>query len=155
MKRHTRPIIVGVFLTTLATLLGWGPTTAPANAATSSFRGVNWADERDNFVDGTLVLGGLSTSDSYATTQAKADKVLTGRRQAAPPALRREQRLADDLLQPLHLRGHRRRGTADRGCRPGQRTAVDESEEGFQQIGIECFHTSVLPNLLSKTIRFF
>ena len=78
MKRHTRPIIVGVFLTTLATLLGWGPTTAPANAATSSFRGVNWADQRDNFVDGTLVLGGLSTSDSYATTQAKADKVLTG-----------------------------------------------------------------------------
>ncbi|MFC4588388.1 RICIN domain-containing protein [Sphaerisporangium corydalis] len=53
-----------------------GPT--PALAATSDFRGVNWADERDNFVDGTLVLGGLSTSDGYATTQAKADRILSG-----------------------------------------------------------------------------
>jgi hypothetical protein len=50
----------------------------PAYAATSDFRGVNWADERDNFVDGVLVLGGLSTSDSYATTQAKADRILSG-----------------------------------------------------------------------------
>jgi endoglucanase len=52
--------------------------TAPAAAATSDFRGVNWADVRDNFVDDTLVLGGLSTSDSYATTQAKANGILTG-----------------------------------------------------------------------------
>jgi endoglucanase len=51
---------------------------APAHAATNSFRGVNWADTRDNFVDDTLVLGGLSTSDSYATTQAKADRILSG-----------------------------------------------------------------------------
>jgi ricin-type beta-trefoil lectin protein/cellulase (glycosyl hydrolase family 5) len=49
-----------------------------ANAATSDFRGVNWADQRDNFVDDVLVLGGLSTSDSYATTQAKANGILTG-----------------------------------------------------------------------------
>ncbi|MCF6470980.1 glycosyl hydrolase family 5 [Nonomuraea sp. MG754425] len=54
------------------------PGTTPALAATTDFRGVNWADERDNFVDGVLVLGGLSTSDSYATTQAKADRVLSG-----------------------------------------------------------------------------
>src|SRR6185312_465830 len=51
---------------------------APAHAATSDFRGVNWADQRDNFVNDTLVLGGLSTSDSYATTQAKANGILTG-----------------------------------------------------------------------------
>ncbi|MER7278377.1 ricin-type beta-trefoil lectin domain protein [Dactylosporangium sp. NPDC000244] len=50
----------------------------PAHAATSDFRGVNWADQRDNFVNDTLVLGGLSTSDSYATTQTKADRILTG-----------------------------------------------------------------------------
>ena len=50
----------------------------PAEAATSDFRGVNWADRRDNFVDDTLVLGGLSTSDSYATTQAKANAILSG-----------------------------------------------------------------------------
>src|SRR5690349_13626503 len=52
--------------------------TSPAAAATSGFRGVNWADQRDNFVDDTLVLGGLSTSDSYATTQAKANAIITG-----------------------------------------------------------------------------
>ncbi len=50
----------------------------PAQAATSDFRGVNWADQRDNFVNDTLVPGGLSTSDSYATTQAKADRILSG-----------------------------------------------------------------------------
>jgi hypothetical protein len=56
-----------------------GPATAtPAVAATAGFRGVNWADQRDNFVDDTLVLGGLSTADSYATTQAKAEGILTG-----------------------------------------------------------------------------
>jgi hypothetical protein len=49
-----------------------------AHAATNSFRGVNWADQRDNFVDNTLVLGGLSTSDSYATTQTKANAILSG-----------------------------------------------------------------------------
>lgn len=67
-----------MLLTTSAALVGLGPTAAPAHAATNSFRGVNWADERDNFVDGTLVLGGLSTSDSYATTQTKADRILSG-----------------------------------------------------------------------------
>ncbi|KUL27894.1 RICIN domain-containing protein [Actinoplanes awajinensis] len=51
---------------------------SPATAATNGFRGVNWADQRDNFVDDTLVLGGLSTSDSYATTQAKANAIITG-----------------------------------------------------------------------------
>jgi len=54
------------------------PAATPAVAATSGFRGVNWADQRDNFVDDTLVLGGLSTSDSYATTQAKANGILAG-----------------------------------------------------------------------------
>ena len=53
-------------------------TITPARAATNGFRGVNWADQRDNFVDDTLVLGGLSTSDSYATTQAKAAGILSG-----------------------------------------------------------------------------
>src|SRR4029453_12973250 len=50
----------------------------PAQAVTSDFRGVNWADQRDNFVNDTLVLGGLSTADSYATTQAKANAILSG-----------------------------------------------------------------------------
>jgi hypothetical protein len=61
----------------LLAALALSPGTA-AHGATSDFRGVNWADQRDNFVDDVLVLGGLSTSDSYATTQAKANGILTG-----------------------------------------------------------------------------
>ncbi len=49
---------------------------APVQAATNDFRGFNWADQRDNFVNDTLVLGGLSTSDSYGATVAKATSVL-------------------------------------------------------------------------------
>jgi hypothetical protein len=46
-----------------------------ASADTSPFRGVNWARKGDNFTTGTLVLDGLSGSDSYATVRAKADAV--------------------------------------------------------------------------------
>lgn len=51
------------------------PTT---HAATNQFRGVNWADTRDNFVNGPVVPSGLSMTDSYATTFAKATAVLKG-----------------------------------------------------------------------------
>jgi hypothetical protein len=56
---------------TLATF----PATA-AQAATNGFHGVNWADQRDNFTDDAVVPSGLSTSDSYATTKAKAGEIL-------------------------------------------------------------------------------
>lgn len=58
--------------------VGLAVVAAPAHAATNDFRGVNWADTRDNFVTDTLQLGGLSTSDSYATTEAKAQGILKG-----------------------------------------------------------------------------
>jgi hypothetical protein len=75
-----RTISILVLLTLAASglIAGSAPASARPASATNNFRGVNWADERDNFVDGVLVLGGLSTSDSYATTQAKADKILSG-----------------------------------------------------------------------------
>jgi hypothetical protein len=42
-----------------------------------TFHGVNWADARDNFVNGLLQVSGLDTaSDTYATTQAKAGQIL-------------------------------------------------------------------------------
>src|SRR5438105_3015451 len=47
-----------------ATLVG-SPASASASAApqgTSQFRGVNWADPRDNYADDYLHLSGLSTS---------------------------------------------------------------------------------------------
>ncbi|MFC6092343.1 RICIN domain-containing protein [Saccharothrix lopnurensis] len=64
-------------LTTLAvtalTAAGLVAPAAPATAATSQFRGVNWAVLGDNFSTGTLVVQGLSLSDSNATVRAKAN----------------------------------------------------------------------------------
>lgn len=40
--------------------------------------GVNWADGRDNFVDGWVIPSGLTASDNYATVSAKANSILTG-----------------------------------------------------------------------------
>jgi hypothetical protein len=48
-----------------------------AAASGSGFHGLNWADERDNFVNGWLVLSGCTSSDSYATQQTKAGVVLS------------------------------------------------------------------------------
>jgi hypothetical protein len=42
------------------------PTTGPVG--TSEFRGVNWADPRDNYASDAVVPSGLSTADDYATT---------------------------------------------------------------------------------------
>ncbi|MEV6446495.1 ricin-type beta-trefoil lectin domain protein [Amycolatopsis sp. NPDC051716] len=50
----------------------------PAQATTNQFHGVNWADYRDNFLTDPNVPIGLSTSDSYATTYAKATPILKG-----------------------------------------------------------------------------
>ena len=49
-----------------------------ASAATNSFRGVNWADARDNYVDGWVIPTGLTASDSYSTVHTKADGILAG-----------------------------------------------------------------------------
>ncbi|MFC0438877.1 RICIN domain-containing protein [Kutzneria buriramensis] len=47
-----------------------------AHASTSQFRGVNWADQRDNFVNGVLYVSGLSSSDTYASAATVADRVV-------------------------------------------------------------------------------
>jgi hypothetical protein len=50
---------------------------ADAGQGPQSFHCVNWADPRDNFVNGNLELSGLSSaSDTYATVQAKASDIL-------------------------------------------------------------------------------
>lgn len=46
--------------------------------STRPFRGVNWADQRDNFVPDNLVLGGLDASDTYDIIRAKAHAILSG-----------------------------------------------------------------------------
>jgi Ca2+-binding RTX toxin-like protein len=54
---------------------GWTPQSA---ATASEFKGVNWADARDNYVNGWVIPTGLAASDDKATVQAKADKILHG-----------------------------------------------------------------------------
>jgi len=47
-------------------------------AGPDSFHCVNWADPRDNYVNGLLALSGLSSSsDTYATVQSKASDILS------------------------------------------------------------------------------
>ena len=45
-------------------------------AITSQFRGVNWADKRDNFVSDVLVLSGLSLSDNYQSASVAAERII-------------------------------------------------------------------------------
>jgi hypothetical protein len=49
---------------------------ANSYAVTSQFRGVNWADKRDNFVSDVLVLSGLSLSDNHESAYAIADRIV-------------------------------------------------------------------------------
>lgn len=48
-----------------------------ASAATNQFRGVNWADKRDNFQSGVLYLSGLSSTDTYASASIVADRIIS------------------------------------------------------------------------------
>ncbi|NUS16088.1 MAG: carbohydrate-binding protein [Streptomyces sp.] len=45
-------------------------------ASTSQFKGVNWADTRDNFVNGVLYPSGLGSSDTYSSAATVADRVV-------------------------------------------------------------------------------
>ena len=60
---------------TLAVLAGLA-CAAVAQAATNQFRGVNWADKRDNFQSGVLYLSGLSSTDTYASATVVAERIL-------------------------------------------------------------------------------
>ena len=50
---------------------------AGASATTNQFRGVNWADSRDNFQSGVLYVSGLSSSDTYSSALATGTSVMT------------------------------------------------------------------------------
>ncbi|HEU5356520.1 MAG TPA: ricin-type beta-trefoil lectin domain protein, partial [Actinocrinis sp.] len=47
-----------------------------AQASTGQLRGVNWADQRDNFVNGVLYPSGLSSSDTYSSAATVANQVV-------------------------------------------------------------------------------
>jgi len=79
--RSLRTALAGALTTLLVAPLAVLTAAPPAAAATpdvSQFKGVNWARPGDNYVNGPVVPEGLSTSDSYATTKAKANAVLGG-----------------------------------------------------------------------------
>lgn len=44
----------------------------------ASIAGLNWADGRDNFVDGWVIPSGLTAADNYTTVVAKTDAILNG-----------------------------------------------------------------------------
>ena len=100
MRTAIRPVALAA---SALLLLGAGATgsavaspSAGTSAATSSdtpstreFRGVNWADPRDNYADDEVVPSGLSTGDDYRTTYAKAsDVVLEFRREVGANTVR-------------------------------------------------------------------
>ncbi len=81
MFRHRRMqlvCVVSAFLTILTFVAVQGGNISVAHAATNQFRGVNWADPRDNYANDPLVLSGLRKGDSYATTYAKASAIIRG-----------------------------------------------------------------------------
>jgi hypothetical protein len=70
--RRTRRIL-------LAAALALGGTVVvddPAQAGTAQIHGVNWADQRDNFVNGVLYVSGLGSADTYASASVVADRVV-------------------------------------------------------------------------------
>ncbi|MCR3750435.1 RICIN domain-containing protein [Lentzea californiensis] len=71
--RSSRRSLITLAVAALAASLSLVVATPPADAATSQFRGVNWAVLGDNFSTTTLVVQGLSQSDSNATVRAKAN----------------------------------------------------------------------------------
>jgi hypothetical protein len=84
MSRTTLPTLLRL-LAVLALAAGllttFGPGRAHASAAstsasTSQFHGVNWADQRDNFVNGVLYVSGLGSSDTHASAATVADRVV-------------------------------------------------------------------------------
>src|SRR5438270_8790453 len=78
-RRRGRLASIGVLVALLLSLFGLQATTGTiAYAATNQFHGVNWADPNDNFITSPNIPVGLSTSDNYSTTYAKATAILKG-----------------------------------------------------------------------------
>jgi endoglucanase len=54
------------------------PVVPPVISGITIIKGVNWADARDNFVEGWVIPSGLTASDDYAAVQLKANAILSG-----------------------------------------------------------------------------
>ncbi|MEU1164197.1 hypothetical protein ABZ372_27745, partial [Streptomyces sp. NPDC005921] len=70
---------IGYLLTVAALVCASQSAFVPAQsaaAATSQFKGVNWADTRDNYNTGWVIPDGLAASDSYSQVYSVADKYI-------------------------------------------------------------------------------
>ncbi|MEU4215754.1 RICIN domain-containing protein [Actinoplanes sp. NPDC026623] len=72
IARRASRILLAAALAVAGTVVPQGP----ARADTMQFRGVNWADQRDNFVDGVLYVSGLGSADTYASAATVGDRVV-------------------------------------------------------------------------------
>lgn len=72
-----RALVFALAILPIAVFMAGGTSVPDASAATNpaKFRGVNWADSRDNFANDEVVPSGLSKDDDYATTYAKATAI--------------------------------------------------------------------------------
>ncbi|GAA3017366.1 ricin-type beta-trefoil lectin domain protein [Streptosporangium longisporum] len=73
--RTPRRSLIALVVTALVAVTSLVVSATPADADTRQFRGMNWAVLGDNFSTGTLVVQGLSQSDSNATVRAKANSL--------------------------------------------------------------------------------
>ena len=69
LNRLARALVVSVVVATSAAVL----VQSPASAATTQFKGVNWADTRDNYNTGWVIPDGLAASDSYSQVYSIAN----------------------------------------------------------------------------------
>jgi hypothetical protein len=71
-NHQTPAVFTAVLLSAIA-----GLADSSAWAVTNQFRGVNWADTRDNFQAGVLYVSGLSSSDTYDSAFAVGNAVMS------------------------------------------------------------------------------
>ena len=76
MRASTSGRTLRILLAAVLALAGTAAVQDQAYADTSQFHGVNWADQRDNFVDSVLYVSGLSSADTYASAAVVADRVV-------------------------------------------------------------------------------
>lgn len=95
MKKYISIIILLFFLSCnkKAAVLAVTPVETPllsdtVTTSTANFKGLNWADPRDNFADDWLVPTGLNSADNYATTIFKSDTILAAFRKTGANTIR-------------------------------------------------------------------
>lgn len=64
------------------------PAADTETSSTKNFKGINWADERDNFTNDWLILSGFKVTDDESTMLKKTEKVITALQDAGVNTIR-------------------------------------------------------------------